>query len=146
MPKEKSVGCVLFRFENNEPKFLLLHYKAGHWGFPKGHVEAGETEKETLLRELREETSLTDVQIVPGFKQQTSYFFKGRDGTTFKEVVFYLLESNTGRVRLSHEHTGFQWLPFEKAVKKLSFKNTKNVLSRARDFLQQRRLQEFSKK
>ncbi len=146
MPKEKSIGAVVFQKHGKELLFLLLHYSAGHWGFPKGHVEAGETEKETLLRELREETSLTDVQIVPGFKQQTSYFFKGRDGTTFKEVVFYLLESNTGRVRLSHEHTGFQWLPFEKAVKKLSFKNTKNVLSRARDFLQQRRLQEFSKK
>lgn len=134
MVKEKSVGCALFRCKP-ESEFLLMHYKAGHWGFPKGHVESGETEGQTLRREVREETSLQQIRVIPGFRQETKYFFRRGSETVFKEVVFYLVESLGGNVKLSHEHQGFEWLGFEKAIERLSFGNTKNVLEKARAFL-----------
>ena len=135
MVKEKSVGCALFRKKNSGKEFLLLHYKAGHWGFPKGHVEQDETEEQTLRREVEEETSLQDILITPGFRQYTKYYFRRGKETVFKEVAFYLAESEKGEVKISHEHQGFEWLSYEKAMQRLSFKNTKTVLEKAHPLL-----------
>ncbi|MBN2067389.1 MAG: NUDIX domain-containing protein [Candidatus Diapherotrites archaeon] len=138
MPKEKSVGAVVFIEQDDDLLFLLLHYTAGHWGFPKGHVEPGETEEQTLLREVEEETGLKGVEIIPGFEQHTSYFFRGNAGTVFKEVVFYLARAPSSDVRLSSEHQAFRWLPFQNAMKRLTFKNTRAILQRANSFLRQK--------
>ncbi len=135
MVKEKSVGCALFRKNDSEKEFLLLHYKADHWGFPKGHVEQGETEEQTLRREVQEETTLKNIAIMPGFRQYTKYYFRREKETVFKEVAFYLAESEKGTVKISHEHQGFEWLPYEKAMQRLSFKNTKTVLEKAHPLL-----------
>ncbi len=140
MPKEKSVGGTIFK-EGNPRQFLLLHYNAGHWGFPKGHVEENETEEQTLLREIHEETSLTKLEILPGFREQTSYFFRRETQTIFKEVIFYLLKAERHEVKISHEHQGFEWLPFQEALERLSFKNTKQVLQKANSFLSGKTLQ-----
>jgi len=135
MVKEKSVGAVVFSEKDGERKFLLLHYTAGHWGFPKGHVENQETEEQTLLREIREETALENVKVLPGFREYTKYFFKRGEETVFKEVIFYLVNAGEINVKISLEHQGFEWLPLEKAMQKLSFKNTKQVLEKAVLFL-----------
>ena len=135
MVKEKSVGCALFRKKNSEKEFLLLRYKAGHWGFPKGHVEQGETEEQTLRREVEEETSLQDILITSGFRQYTKYYFRRGKETVFKEVAFYLAESKKGEVKISHEHQAFEWLSYEKAMQRLSFKNTKTVLEKVKPLL-----------
>lgn len=137
MPKEKSVGAVIFRRERDETLFLLLHYDAGHWDFPKGHMEQNETEQQTLLREVQEETGLEKLELLHGFKQQTSYFFRREGRAIFKEVVFYLVETREEKIKLSSEHKGFQWMPFEQAAKKITFKNSRSVLLKAKQFLQQ---------
>ena len=134
MAKEKSAGAVIFSRQDSL-KFLLLHYSAGHWGFPKGHVEGNETEHETMAREIMEETGIECVELIPGFRKQTSYFFRRGKETIFKEVIFFLAESKIVEVKLSNEHQGFEWLSFEKALQRLSFKNTKQVLEEANAFL-----------
>ena len=138
MPKEKSVGAVVFRLHNRLPEFLLLHYSAGYWGFAKGHVEKNETEEQTLRREVEEETTLTGIEILPGFKKTASYFFKRGNETIFKEVVFYLAKAG-GNVKISHEHTAFEWLPFPKAIQKLSFENNRKVLLEAKEFIEKQK-------
>ena len=77
MPKEKSVGAILFHEENEKPLFLLLLYGAGHWDFPKGHVEEEETENQTMIRELQEETGLAaeQVEVLPFFREKIRYFY-----------------------------------------------------------------------
>ena len=137
MVKEKSVGAVLFKDELGKREFLLLHYTAGHWGFPKGHVEQGETEEQTLRREIKEETTLENVQVLDGFRQHTKYFFRRKQETVFKEVIFYIAKSPVNTVQISHEHQGFEWLPADKAMLRLSFDNTKNVLEKALNFLEE---------
>ena len=134
MLNEKSCGAVVY-FKNSEVKYLLLQYEAGHWDFVKGNVEEGETEQETTVRELREETGLVDARFVDGFKERISYFYKRQGATVYKEVVFFLMETKTTNVRISFEHIGFDWLPYESAMRKLSFKNARDVLQKAHDFL-----------
>ena len=73
MISEKSVGAILF-VKEKEPRYLLLHYEAGHWDFPKGHVEAGEQEPDTIAREVEEETGVRG-KIITKVKNPVSYFY-----------------------------------------------------------------------
>lgn len=145
MPKEKSAGAIIFRKINNVPHYLLLHYPSGHWEFAKGHIEEGENEEETVIREIEEETGIKDLKIIPGFKEYIKYFFrnnynlekkdKNKAPWIFKLVVFYLGQTNIENIKISHEHKGFLWLPYEQAIKKLTFKNAKNLLKKANDIV-----------
>ena len=76
MPKEKSAGAIIFRKEDGNIYYLLLHYPSGHWEFPKGHIEGKETEEETVKREATEETGIKDLVILPGYKKYIKYFFR----------------------------------------------------------------------
>lgn len=143
MLKEKSCGAIVFYRSKQGIEFLLLHYGKGHWGFPKGHVEENETEEQTLMRELEEETGIKNAWILPGFREEVNYFFRESNHPISKIVSFYLLESKTKEVRLSFEHSEYEWLSFEKALERLSFKNTKELLKKANAFLRQKTLGEF---
>ena len=135
MPSEKSCGAVIFK-EGNVRKYLLLHYEGGHWDFVKGHVERGETEKETVLRETQEEVGITEVSFIEGFRYRIGYYYRRAGATVFKEVIFYLLESKIDAVRLSREHVGFEWMSFDRAYDRLTYKNAKDTIGKARDFLE----------
>lgn len=125
--KEKSCGTVI----ENSGAYLLLHYASGHWDFPKGHVEGKETEEETARRELLEETGISNVALVEGFKERVSYYYSFRGKNRFKEVIYLLMKTSEKEVRLSDEHIGFQWLPYDEAMKQLTFENAKKVLEKA---------------
>jgi 8-oxo-dGTP pyrophosphatase MutT (NUDIX family) len=152
MPREKSAGAIIFRKEGptGHPKtyYLLLHYPSGHWEFPKGHIEKGESEEETVKRETFEETGINDLKIIPGFKKYAKYFFrqykekvseedriKGKTPWVFKLVVFFIAETETKEVKISNEHLGFLWLPIDEAIKRTTFKNSKKLLQEVNDFI-----------
>ncbi len=132
---EKSCGAVVYA-KNSRVSYLLLQYEAGHWDFVKGNVEEGENEQQTTVRELGEETGIVDARFIDGFKERISYFYKRRNLTVYKEVVFFLMEARNTSVTLSFEHIGFEWLDYEGAMRKLTFKNARDVLQKAHDFLQ----------
>jgi 8-oxo-dGTP pyrophosphatase MutT (NUDIX family) len=114
---------------------LLLRYEAGHWDFVKGNVELNETEKETVLRELREETGIVDAQFIDGFRESITYYYRRQGETVHKEVVFFLIQSQTEKVQLSFEHVGYIWLNYPEAMQKLTFKNAKDTLQKAASHL-----------
>lgn len=134
MPSEKSCGAVIFK-RNGNRKYLLLHYEGGHWDFVKGHVEKNESEKETVQRETEEEVGIKDLTFIEGYRQPISYYYRRAGKTVYKQVVFYLVESKTDEVRLSREHVGFDWLPYDRAIERLTYKNAKDTLKRAHEFL-----------
>jgi len=136
MLHEKSCGAVVF-FKSIQTKYLLLQYEAGHWDFVKGNVELNESEVETVLRELREETGIVASQVIGGFREQIQYFYRRQGETIQKEVVFYLIQADTERVELSFEHVGYEWLDYQHALERLTFKNAKEVLQKAHAFLQE---------
>ncbi len=132
---EKSTGAVIYRKDDGKPKYLVLLYGAGHWDYVKGHVEPDEEEEETLVREAEEEAELIDLKIIPGFKERISYDYQKNGKTIAKDVVFYLAETQEKNVKLSSEHKEYKWLEFEKALKQITYKTSKDVLKKADKFL-----------
>jgi bis(5'-nucleosidyl)-tetraphosphatase len=135
--REKSCGAVVF-LKNTDVKYLLLHYGAGHWDFVKGNVEPHESEKETVIRELQEETGIADAQFIEGFREKIEYFYRRQGATIHKEVIFFLIETHTEKVELSFEHVGYTWLDYQSAMERLTFKNAKAALQKAYELLKVR--------
>jgi len=134
MPKEVSAGAVVFRREEGI-KYLLLKYKHEHFDFPRGGIEKGEKEEETIRREIKEETGIEDLELIPGFREKVSWFFKREGKTFYKEATFLLARTKTVEVKLSEEHLEYQWLNYEDAMKIITFKNGKAILEKASKFL-----------
>ncbi len=141
MPSEKSAGAVIFRKEGEEIKYLLLFYHSGirrknsFWDFSKGHIEKEEDEITTAKRETKEETGLDDLVFFKDFEEKIQYFFKFKEQTISKTVVFFLAETNNKNVIISSEHEGFKWLSFEEALKLLTFQNGRDILNKANNYL-----------
>ena len=127
---EKSCGIILIDDKN---EYLLVRLHAGHWDFPKGHVEQGETEKETALREVLEETGLQAI-ILPGFRETVTYLVKGYIP---KEVVYFLGRPHNRDVNIQVEEVSdFAFLPYEAARKRLTFETNRQLLDKAQAFLE----------
>lgn len=141
MAKEKSAGAIIFRVTDKGFEYLLLHYpssakaKKGYWDFPKGHMEKGETEEDTVQREVKEETGLEDIELLGGFREVISYWFKFQGKTVSKTVIFYLARAKTQEITLSSEHVGYRWLLYEEALLRLTYENAKELLKKAQAFL-----------
>ncbi|HEY7735139.1 MAG TPA: NUDIX domain-containing protein [Nitrososphaera sp.] len=138
MVDERSAGAVVFYSEtgSDDPEYLLLHYTAGHWDFPKGNIEAGEGEEQAATREIREETGITDVKFIDGFRMKINYRYRHGRRPVQKEVVLFLGQTKTRHVILSHEHIGFAWKKYEGAMEELTYQNARNLLTAARQHLQ----------
>ncbi|MDD2696742.1 MAG: NUDIX domain-containing protein [Candidatus Pacebacteria bacterium] len=142
MPVEKSAGAIVFRKEEGKTYYLLLHYpsishraKKEYWDLPKGHIEKGEELEDTVKREVEEETGLKDIEFMREFKETIRYFFRFEGKNILKFVTFYLVRTQNKDVKISGEHLDFLWLPYEEALKKLTFKNAKEILQKSNEFL-----------
>jgi bis(5'-nucleosidyl)-tetraphosphatase len=135
--KEKSCGVILYRKNDETREFLLLHYPGGHWDFPKGHVEKQDRgERGTAYRELKEETGITEIEFISGYREPMYYEFnRGRKERVKKTVVYFLAETEMHEVEISHEHKDFIWLPYEKAMEKLTFDNARELMQKAEEHL-----------
>ncbi len=140
MPKEISYGTVIIRKEGKKILYLLLYRKAHEhykemWDFPRGLIEKGETPEEDIRREVKEETGISNVKFIKGFKKKVNWFYKKEGKTIFKEATYYLAETKTKYVKLSFEHNDFRWCEFNDALKLIKFSNTKSILRKANEFL-----------
>ena len=135
MIEETSSGVVLFRKENEKILFLLLHYPSGHWDFVKGKMEKGESPHETAIRETREETGISDTKFLDNFEEWIEYDFQFEGELVHKKVVFFLGETKTKNVKISHEHLNYTWMDYTTAMEKTTFDNAKTVLSKSYSLL-----------
>ena len=132
MRREKSCGAVLFRDLSGERIFLVLHSTQGHWTLCEGHVEPGETEQETAVREIREETGLT-VAFVENFRRVVTY---SPDPGVTKDVVFFLGRADDGPVSCQPEEVREAlFLPLADAVSRLTHPSDQETLEQAAAFL-----------
>ena len=135
MGTEKSAGIVLFRNDSDKNEFLLLNYPQGHWDFVKGKIEQNETSHEAAIRETREETGITNIEFIDGFEESVEYDFRFKKEDIHKKVIFFLAKTDEKNIKLSHEHNDYVWLEYNDALKKTTFENARNVLSKANEFL-----------
>jgi 8-oxo-dGTP pyrophosphatase MutT (NUDIX family) len=135
MPLQKSAGAIVFRKENNKIKYLLIKYGLGHWEFPRGLIEKGEKLEQTVKREIKEETGIKDIKFLPGFKEWIKFFYKFKGKNIMKIVTYFLVKTKEKKIKLSFEHKDYAWLEYKEALEKLTFKNAKEILKKANDFL-----------
>ena len=133
MLHEKSCGAIVYRkFHGNTEILLIKHVNSGHWSFPKGHVEAGETEVETAHREILEETSV-DVIIDPTFRETVTYSPK-KD--TMKVVVYFLAKAkNVDFSPQEDEIAEIRWVEIGRAGKVLAYENDRSIVNKAKKFI-----------
>lgn len=135
MKREKSCGAVIFREENTQRDYLILTSTLGHTTLCKGHVEGGETEHETAVREIREETGLT-VDFVDGFREVITY--SPKPGVT-KDVVFFLARLSGGEPACQPEEVAdIRFLPLGEALAALTHDSDRDILRKAHAFLEGR--------
>lgn len=130
--REKSCGAIIYRVNKGEIEYLLVQQKSYNWGFPKGHVEKKETEEETALREIKEETGL-DVKLHPRFRQTGYYYTRG----SRKKVVFFLARAKKQQtLKLGEDEIlDAVWADFNTAKRLLRFPNTQDMLENAHYFI-----------
>ena len=131
MPREFSAGVVIYRMENDNPKYLILQHERRHWDFVKGNLEKNEKLRDTMIREAMEETGIQDLKFDNGFEKKISYFYRRNGKTVYKEVVFGLAETKTDQVKISYEHIGYKWVNYDEALKTLSYENSRKTIKKA---------------
>ncbi len=130
MDYEKSCGAVVFRKSHGNVEILLIkHLNGGYWSFPKGHVEAGETEEETAIREVKEETNI-DIIIDNTFREVVTYSPK-KDTT--KDVVYFIARAkNFDHIPQPTEIAQVKWVEINLAHSVLTYDNDKQLVNKAK--------------
>ncbi len=135
MKTETSCGAVVYTIDGGEIRYVIIRSKKGVYGFPKGHMEGSESESETALREIAEETGLS-VRIVGGFRAEDGYKITVGGEERLKRVVYFLAEySDQTPVPQETELSDVRLLDFETAMDLLQFDSSKRILSEAHKFL-----------
>lgn len=134
--RETSAGGIVYRLEEAAPLFLLIRDSYGNWGFPKGHVERGESAEDAALREVREETGLQELAS-RGLIDTIDWYFRFRGRLIHKSCHFYLMETSQSDTAPQRAEgiTACQWVTYGEAHEAVSYANAREVLRRARDMI-----------
>jgi len=130
---ETSAGGVVYRRdEDGTLRFLLIRDPYGNWGLPKGHLEEGETPEQAALREVSEESGLTDLRTESEL-QTIDWYFRNDDQLIHKFCHFFLLESRSGEAtpQVDEGISACVWLPLAEAVRTITYANAREVLRAA---------------
>lgn len=136
MIREYDAGIIPVYNTGTAPHYLVLKHQAGHWGFPKGHIQPGETRRDAARRELREEAGIRQVVMIEGKSWDDLYRYKKADGTVVeKNVVLFLGQVSDEYVRPGQDEiSDHAWLSYEAAHQRLTFASAREILRQANEF------------
>ena len=133
MKKEKSCGAIVYKYEKNKLYFLIVKHNRGHYSFPKGHMEKDETEEETAIREVKEETNV-DIKIIRGFREKITYSPKE---DTIKDVIFFLANPLNENLKPQEEEINqVKWYDENAVFDIITYEEDKNILKNALSFIE----------
>lgn len=133
---EVSSGGIVYRESNGYKEYLLLKSRTGDWEFPKGGLEDEEELQQATIREIEEETGISQMKIIDGFRDEYEYnFFRGSNRIE-KTVHLFIVKSFETDVELSTEHHDYQWRSFDEAKNTLSHEGPRNILENAREHIE----------
>jgi 8-oxo-dGTP pyrophosphatase MutT (NUDIX family) len=134
--REVSAGGVVYRLDGGRPLFLLIRDSYRNWGFPKGHLEKRELPEAAALREVSEETGLTDL-VVRAELATIDWHFRFRGKLIHKICHFFLMESEKAVTSPQREEgiTACKWVPIDEALALISYANAREVLQRAAEMV-----------
>lgn len=134
MQYEKACGAVVFTRVGGELKYVVVQELEGHHGFPKGHVEGGETELQTALREIWEETGLKPT-VIGGFRKAVEHLLPLKPGV-IKQVVYFVAEYRGQEIkRQESELLSVTLCSYDEAMALLEYETSKEVLKEADAFI-----------
>ena len=141
MKLERSCGAVVFTQEGGQIRYVIVQSKEGFYGFPKGHMEPGETEEETALREIREETGLK-VSLLKGFRTEDSYpLIREGKPDTIKRIVYFLAQYTAQTpVAQESELSSIHLMDYGTAMAAFQFESSRRILTEANGWLLEKRL------
>ncbi len=134
---ERSAGAIIFRRHGGRIWYVLLQYATrNHWTFPRGRLEEGERPIDAARREIEEETGIARVKFIPGYKETIHFRYQWPPKTEgaeqrLKFITFYLGEVFASNITISEEHKNFVWAPYDKALKIIKHKNSRDLLMKA---------------
>jgi bis(5'-nucleosidyl)-tetraphosphatase len=134
MKNDQSIGVITFYQFPRSVKYLLIKHRKGHWSFPKGHSDKGETKLETALRELKEETGVSKIQLLKkSVMLKEVYKFTDRKGVkTLKKVNYFIAEAKNKKVKIDNkEVVNFKWCTFKAGLDKITFNESTSILRKA---------------
>lgn len=137
---ETSCGAVVFTRQADDIRFVIIRSVTGCYGFPKGHIERGESERQTARREIQEETGL-NVTLLDGFRTTESYVFKRGDGKEIDKHVVYFLAEFQGQTPVAQETeiASISLMRYDEAMAVFQFDSSRRILTEAYHFLMQMR-------
>ncbi|MGE5141147.1 MAG: bis(5'-nucleosyl)-tetraphosphatase [Rudaea sp.] len=127
---EKSAGAVVYYRSGDRVEYLLV--LSTYWEFPKGLVEPNESEQEAAVREVGEETGL-QVDLLPNFREEISYFYRRADRLVKKQVVYFVGRAAERAARVSWEHHEARWVEVNEALELLKYENSRALLQNANE-------------
>jgi 8-oxo-dGTP pyrophosphatase MutT (NUDIX family) len=134
MKNDQSMGVIVFFRFPRSVKYLLIKHKKGHWSFPKGHADKGELKLEAALRELKEETGVTKIQLLKKrvILTDTYKFTNGKGVKILKKVDYFIAEAKNKKVKIDYnEVTNFKWCTLKEGLEKVTFSESKSILKKA---------------
>lgn len=137
MAEIRAAGAIMYRLEKGVPKYLILrsaHH--GEWGPPKGRADPGETDVETALREIYEETGFSSVIFRSGFRETLSYIVNKKGRRVTKEAVYFMSEMPSDNLELSSEHTAAKLAKLEELDTLIAHDDLRGVFHKADAFIQ----------
>lgn len=138
LKKDRSIGVIIYHMKNGEPEFLIIRHRQGHWSFAKGHKEKDESDFQTALRELKEETGIKDANFISDkIELSEKYSFNSANKQRVeKSVDYFIAEVPSDDVKIDNmEILEYQWQDLNSGFELVTFTESQNILKKAYEII-----------